>query len=95
MRLQWTEPATRDLEKIAEYYEQEAGARIAATNILKIIDSVKTLLQAPHRSRPGRIPDTRELVLTSLPYLVPYRVNNGTVQVLRVFHTAQQTLDRW
>ncbi len=95
MRLQWTELAARDLEIIANYYEQEAGARIAATNILKIIAAVKTLLKAPHQSRPGRIPGTRELVIDKLPFLVPYRVKNEAIHVLRVFHTAQQPPDRW
>jgi len=95
VRLQWTEPATQDLDKIAEYYEREAGSRIAATNILKIIETVKTLLDAPHQSRPGRIPGTRELVITTLPFLVPYRVKKDVIQILRVFHTAQQPPAQW
>jgi toxin ParE1/3/4 len=94
VRLQWTEPASKDLDNIALYYQKEAGHRIAATNILKIIDAVKTLLEAPHKSRPGRIPGTRELVIDTLPFLVPYRVKNGDIQVLRVFHTARELPER-
>ena len=44
----------------------------------------------PNRSRPGRIPGTRELVLLNLPFLLPYRVQNNCIQVLRVFHMARQ-----
>jgi plasmid stabilization system protein ParE len=95
VRLQWTEPATRDLNEIAGFYEREASPVVAAENILRILDTVKKLLEAPHQSRPGRIPHTRELVLTTLPFVVPYRVKGNTIQILRVFHTARQLPKRW
>lgn len=95
MRLQWTEAAENDLESIADHYAKEAGARIAAENILSIIHSVKTLLESPHKSRPGRIPGTRELVVDGLPFLVPYRVKDSVIHVLRVFHTARQAPEHW
>jgi plasmid stabilization system protein ParE len=33
---------------------------------------------------------TRELVLSPLPYLIPYRVVAGTVEVLRVLHVRRR-----
>jgi plasmid stabilization system protein ParE len=35
------------------------------------------------------VPDTRELVVTDLPYVVVYRVTLAEVQILRVLHTRQ------
>ena len=40
--------------------------------------------------RPGRVPKTRELVVSGTPYLVIYRVKNDRLEVLRVFHGARQ-----
>lgn len=40
--------------------------------------------------RPGRIPGTRELIISSIPYIIPYRVKNNSIEVLRVLHVAMQ-----
>jgi toxin ParE1/3/4 len=48
------------------------------------------LIAQPHMGRPGRVPGTRELVVSDLPYVIPYRVRGHTIQILRVFHTARK-----
>ena len=40
--------------------------------------------------RPGRIAGTRELVVTRFSYILPYRVRNESVEILRVFHSARK-----
>ncbi|WP_296900229.1 type II toxin-antitoxin system RelE/ParE family toxin [Thiohalocapsa sp.] len=40
--------------------------------------------------RPGRVLDTRELMVTGTPYLVPYTVSDNEIVILRVLHGAQQ-----
>lgn len=44
------------------------------------------LLDFPESGRIGQVPGTRELVVTNLPYIVVYRVNGDTVEILRVMH---------
>lgn len=95
MQLRWTEPAEKDLDTIAEYYRKEAGDLVAADNVLRIVRNVAALIDMPERTRPGRIPGTRELVFTDLPYLIPYRVKGDEIQILRVFHTARRPPSRW
>ena len=95
MRLRWTEPAEHDLDKVYEYYVQEASERVAADNVLKIIHAVNSVIDMPAKTRAGRLSGTRELVLQDLPYIVPYRVVKDEVQILRVFHTAQQPPQKW
>ncbi|MDR2726446.1 MAG: type II toxin-antitoxin system RelE/ParE family toxin, partial [Deltaproteobacteria bacterium] len=51
--------------------------------------------QFPESGRPGRVPGTRELVIAGLPYLLPYRVRNDVVEILRFFHTSQKPPNRW
>jgi hypothetical protein len=43
----------------------------------------------PNGGRIGRIAGTRELVLAPLPYIVVYRVNPDSVDIVRIFHSAQ------
>lgn len=95
MRLQWTERSRQDLVVIGEHYRQEAGERIAAQNMLRLIDTVESLVVMPEKARPGRVPGTRELVIQGLPYIVPYRVVTDEIQILRVFHTARKPPAAW
>ncbi len=50
--------------------DPEAAARI----VERIVTSVEGLGAHPASGRPGRVPGTRELVVSGTPYLVPYRV---------------------
>lgn len=47
------------------------------------------LAERPQTGRPGRWTGTRELVVTGAPYLLPNRVRDGRVVILRVLHGAQ------
>jgi toxin ParE1/3/4 len=48
------------------------------------------LAEHPGMGRPGRVEDTRELVVTGLPYVVPYIHERDTVTILRVLHGAMK-----
>lgn len=90
MRLRWTRLAERDLDEIADYIEADNPAA-AVRVVLEIIDQVETLLpEHPAIGRPGRVPGTRELVIRGLPYIVPYRVRDNDLELLRVLHTARR-----
>jgi toxin ParE1/3/4 len=55
----------------------------------RILDAIERLDEFPLRGRPGRSPDTRELVISGLPYLAVYSVDSAdprTVVILRVLH---------
>jgi toxin ParE1/3/4 len=43
----------------------------------------------PNIGRPGRIPDTRELVVVDTHFIVPYRVRDAEIEILSVFHGAR------
>jgi toxin ParE1/3/4 len=78
-----------NLEAEAEYIAQNnpaAASRMVAT----IADAVQRLSQHPSLGRAGRVPGTRELVIAGTPYIIPYRVRFGEVQVLRVFHARRR-----
>lgn len=84
MKLRWTAPALRDLEEIGDCIARDNPAA-AARVVTSILDQVESLTTHPHIGRPGRVPETRELVVPDTPYIVPYRVRGDKVQVLAVF----------
>ena len=49
-----------------------------------------TLPGRPAIGRPGRVLGTRELVIGRLPYIVPYRVREKDIEILRVLHTSRR-----
>jgi toxin ParE1/3/4 len=88
MGLRWTTPATNDLYNIVQHIQQdnpEAAFRVAKT----LYTECSSLESFPHLGRKGRIAGTRELVFSGLPYIVVYRVVNQVVEILRIYHGAQ------
>jgi toxin ParE1/3/4 len=63
----------------------------AAMSMVKRIQAaVSKLAPQPALGRPGRVTGTRELVVAGTPYIIPYRVRENTVEILRVFHGARR-----
>jgi toxin ParE1/3/4 len=94
-RLRWTEPAQNDFLGVVSWIERENPAAAARVG-RRILDAAEDLASHPYLGKPGRVPQTRELVVTRFPYLIVYAVEagNGTeeqpelVVILRVLHGA-------
>ena len=90
MKLVWSFEAIEDLISLRAYIAEEspAGAQRVVSRILHVVEDL--LPQHPHMGRPGRVPGTRELVIPRTPYIVPYRIQRTTIQILRVYHAARR-----
>ena len=87
-RLVIAEPAARDLEGIVDYIALDNP--IAAERVYRgIVAAAQNLPQFPAMGRPGRHPETRELSVSGLPYLIVYAIGPEVVTILAVFHTAR------
>jgi addiction module RelE/StbE family toxin len=87
--VEWSKPARRDLFAVSEYIAQDNPA--AADHVVERIEqAVDRLARHPGLGRPGRVAGTRELIIATLPYVVPYRLRGDRVQILRVLHAARQ-----
>ena len=89
MQIQWTKGASRNLKQVEEYIAQD-NPRAVVDTVLKIIKSVELLVHQPAMGRVGRMVDTRELIVSGTPYIVPYRVKEEKIQILRVLHGAMK-----
>ena len=88
MRIRWTPEAANDLEQIARHILRDNPS--AARSVVRTVtEGIERLTQFPNLGRSGQVPNTRELVFSSLPYLAIYRVKGEAVEILRIYHGAQ------
>ena len=89
-QVQWTDEAESDLENILTYYLDEAGERIARAVYDRLREQIGTLRYFPERCRIGRVAGTKEYVLSRLPYVAIVQIEERTVYILNVIHTAKK-----
>ncbi len=94
MRVRWLRRALENLGEEAAYIARD-DPHTAARIVERIATSVERLATHPASGRPGRVPGTRELVISGTPYIVPYRVHGEAVEILRVFHAARKWPERF
>lgn len=89
MRVRWTAVAISDLAGIFRYIAKD-DPDAARRTVVRIVNRVDQLRRTHGIGRLGRVYGTRELVVLDTPYLVPYRVKNGVVDILAVMHNSQR-----
>ena len=89
LRIEWSKGAERNLDGIESYISQD-NPQAAARNVLKIVRRTHAQLSKhPASGKPGRVNGTRELIFPEIPYIVIYTIQQETIFIVRVFHTAQ------
>ena len=89
MMIRWLDDAVNDLQSLRLYISQDS-ATAARKVVKKILHAIDILSKQPGMGRPGRIINTRELIVSGTPYIVPYRVRHNAIEILRVFHCAMR-----
>ena len=88
-RLIWTNTAIHDLESVRDdivEHNPQAAREVGQV----ILAAVAKLAEFPAIGRMGRVPNTRELVVPGLPFILPYTVDNNRVVILAVIHGARK-----
>ena len=88
IRLRWTPQPASDLEGVRDYL-QENRPELAQPTVMKLYHGVRRLKTTPRLGRPGRVSGTRELVFAPLPYIAVYRLRDEAVEILHIYHGAQ------
>jgi plasmid stabilization system protein ParE len=87
MRVRITDPAKADLSNIRLHLQSQSAA--AARKIGRsLLDACLSLAEFPRRNRVGSLSGTFESVAV-WPYVIVYRITETEVQILRVWHGAQ------
>lgn len=89
MRVRVTSGARQDILEIVDWIAREnppAAVRVRD----RILHRIENLEQFPELGVVGRLPGTRELVVTRTPYFVIYQIYESTVEVLAIRHSARR-----
>ena len=88
LRLEWATPAADELEAAQTYYHDlnPVAARGLAQRIVEAADRLR---ERPQMGRPGLREGTREWVVARTPYVLVYRHTPQLVEILHVWHAAQ------
>ena len=93
MQITWHRRARHDLQAVRESIT-EVNPGAARQVAQRILHAVGLLAEQPSLGRPGRVPETRELVITGTPYIAAYRVVDDMIVILRVLHGARRWPER-
>jgi toxin ParE1/3/4 len=96
MQILWLDRPEADLTDLFDYLLQ-LNPRAALRVYDAIREQVDQLAVHPTIGRPGRVADTRELVIPRTPYVVAYAIDRDAdaVVVLRVLHGARRWPDEF
>jgi plasmid stabilization system protein ParE len=61
----------------------------------RVFFAVEQLEAYPASGRLGRVPETRELVIPSTPFLIAYRIRTRKVEILSLLHGARKWPDHF
>lgn len=85
-QIRWTTESADQLEAVVKHIQQDNPA--AARNVAQaVVDRIEQLANLPGLGRPGEVRGTRELVIA--PYVVVYRATEEVVEILYIWHGAQ------
>jgi addiction module RelE/StbE family toxin len=85
-QIRWTTEASDQLVAAVKHIQQDNPT--AAQNVAQaVIERIEQLMKFPGMGRPGEWNGTRELI--SAPYVVVYRYTDEIVEILHIWHGAQ------
>lgn len=86
MKIKWVHLAPADLEEAADFISMdnpEAARKMAR----RVWEAAQPLAEHPDA---GRVPGTREVIIGGTPFILPYRVKDNTLQILRALHSSRK-----
>ena len=94
MKIVLTRLALEDLD--AAYNYIAANNPDAAIDMIERIEkALDALMKYPEMGKIGRIPGTRELIITRTPFIIPYRIEADQIEILAVIHGSKSWPDNF
>ena len=87
--IEWSRSAVRDLRRIRSRIKSGSSQGLGDSARL-VVAAAEILADHPYIGRSGRVVGTRELVISTTPFIIVYLVRDDSVFIVRVLHHAQQ-----
>jgi len=91
--IEWTEQAIRQLDQAHDYIALSNSEEVATRITMQIVSCAQQLGAFPMSGRAGRVPGTRELVISNTPFIAAYAIEKVHIVILAIYHCAQQWLE--
>jgi toxin ParE1/3/4 len=85
----WTKQAVQQLDQAHDHIAHSNGEEVATRITMQIVSSVQQLGAFPMSGRTGRVPGTRELVISNTPFIAAYAIEKARIVILAVYHGSQ------
>ncbi len=89
LKIQLTKSADADLKQAHDFIARD-NVPAAEKTIFYILGAIDYLPKHPNIGRTGRVPHTRELVVSRTPFIIIYKIHSSTIFVLRILHAARK-----
>lgn len=88
MKINYSKKAIQDIRNAIAYYEEFApkSSLDFALSLRLILDNI---LQFPQMGRMIEGDNNREFPIKNWPFVIPYKIKDKEILVLRVFHTSR------
>ncbi len=91
--IEWTEQAARQLDQAHDYIALSNNKDVADRITTRTVTSIQQLATFPMSGRSGRVPGTRELVISNTSFIAAYAIDHERIVVLAIYHGARQWPD--
>ena len=86
MKIKLTKLAAQDLQSTKDYIGQDKP-NAALVVMKRVVEAIENIVTFPSMGRAGRVPHTKELVVSGTPLIIVYQVKQDTLYIVRVIHT--------
>jgi toxin ParE1/3/4 len=94
MKIRLTKAAIRDLREARAYIATDDPE--AALKVISMLDKAIALIgEKPQIGRPIQSQSAREWSVPRFPYVIPYRVSDGVIEIIRIYHTSCKRPSEW
>ena len=89
MKIKVTKLAHQDLQSVKNYISKDKPDAALAV-VKRVIESIENITAFPSIGRAGRVPHTKELVVSGTPLIVVYQIKQDTLYIARIIHAARK-----
>ncbi len=94
MKVRFTRPAQRDLDRIHDYISQDSPA-IASRFVVRIVERARALADHPFEGMQTDEPDTRVILASRLRYFIFYTVTADEIHITHIRHMSRRRPKAW